>query len=81
MLLLLLPELVSGARWKKPAWSEILLAIASLLPERETFLQSAKGLKGRDTSVTVLPRSMSGEGAARCPGEEKDSLALLSGNG
>ena len=31
------PELVSAARWKIPAWSEILLAVASPLPEREPW--------------------------------------------
>ena len=30
-------ELVSAARWKIPAWSEILFALASLLPEREAW--------------------------------------------
>ena len=32
-----------------------------------------KSHKERDTSVTALPRSMSAEGAARSPGEEKES--------
>ena len=32
-------------------------------------------------SVTGLPRSLSGESAANCPGEEKEPLALWSGNG
>ena len=49
-------ELVSAARWKIPAWSEILFALASLLPEREAW---------SPTSVTALPRSKCGEGAAR----------------
>ena len=34
-MLLLLPELVSAARWKIPAWSEMPFALASPLPERE----------------------------------------------
>ena len=51
-----LPELVSAARWKIPAWSEILFALASPLPEREAWLH---------TSVTALPRSKCGEDATR----------------
>ena len=32
-----LPDLVSRARYNKPAWSEILFALASRLPEREAW--------------------------------------------
>ena len=43
-----MPELFPAARWKTPACSEILFALASLLPERESWSH---------TSVTALPRS------------------------
>ena len=76
--MLQLTELASTARCNKLAWSEILFAGAS--PLREMLAcTSGKSLKVRDTSVTGLPRSMSGEGAAHCPGEEKEPLALFSG--
>ena len=62
-----LPELVSAARWKISAWSEILLALASPLPERETWSH---------TSVTALPRSKCGEGAARRPRGREGTVGL-----
>ena len=51
-----MPKRVSAACWKIPAWSEILFALASFLPEREAWLL---------TSVTTLPRSKCVEGTAR----------------
>ena len=65
-----LPELLSASRWKMPAWNEILFAVASLLPEREAWSQ---------TSVTALPRSKCGEGAARRPRGREGTVGLVSG--
>ena len=62
-----LPELVSAARWKIPAWREILSALASPLPEREACLH---------TSVTALPRSKCGECAARRPQRREGAVGL-----
>ena len=53
-----MPELVSAARWKIIAWSEIPFALASPLPEREAWSHK---------SVTALPRRKCGEGPARRP--------------
>ena len=66
-MMLLLAELVSAARWKVPAWSEILFALASPLPEREAWLH---------TSVTALPRSKCGEGTARRPQRREGAVGL-----
>ena len=63
-------ELVSAARWKIPAWSEILFALASLLPEREAWSH---------TSVTALPGASVGKAPHTDSGEEKELLALGSG--
>ena len=60
-------ELVSAARWKIPAWSEILFALAALLPEREAWLH---------TCVTALPRSKCGEGTARRPRRREGAVGL-----
>ena len=62
-----LPELVSAARWKILPWSEILFALASPLPER---------LAWSHTSVTALPRSKCGEGAARRPRGREGAIGL-----
>ena len=66
-----LPELVSAAGWKIPAWSEILFALASLLPEREAWSHM---------SVTALPTCKCGRPHHAAPGEEKEPLALGLGN-
>ena len=42
-----LPELVSKARCNKPAWSEILFAWASPLPEREAWWRLWKESLGK----------------------------------
>ena len=62
-----MPKRVSAACWKIPAWSEILFALASFLPEREAWL---------DTSVNALPRSNFVEGTARSPRGREGSLGL-----
>ena len=62
-----LPERVSAARWMIPAWSEILFALASPLPEREAWLH---------TSVNAFPRSKCGEGTARLPRGREGALGL-----
>ena len=60
-----------------PAWSEILLSLASpLCLSEKSGCTSAKGLKERDTSVTELPRNKSGEGAACRPGRREDAVGL-----
>ena len=55
-----LPELVSTARCNKPAWSEILFALAPLCLREKRGCARGKSLKERDTSFTGLPRSICG---------------------
>ena len=66
-----MPELASAARWKIPAWSEILFALAFPLPETEAVLHA---------SVTALPRSKCGEDAARCPRGREGAVGFGVGN-
>lgn len=62
-----MPEQVSAAQWKIPAWSEILFALESPVAETEAWLH---------TPVTALPRSKCGEGAARRPRGREGALGL-----
>lgn len=69
------PELVCAARWKIPVWSD----------GRPLCLREKRGcacgnsLKERDMSVTALPRSRSGESAARCPRRRERAVGLVAG--
>ena len=72
-----LPELVSTVRCNNASWSEILFAWASPLPESEARLCLGKSLKERDTSFAALPRIMSVEGAASCPGRRAGAVCHL----
>ena len=66
-----MPELVLAARWKVAAWSEILFALASPLPEREAWSHS---LSPRSPGASV------GKAQHAAPGEEKEPLAMGWGN-
>ncbi|KAF2370866.1 hypothetical protein BSL67_16675, partial [Acinetobacter baylyi] len=75
-----MPELVSAAQWKKPAWSEILLALEYPLPEREAWMHIWKGLRVGTRLSPCCPGASLGKEQNASPGEEKEPLALLSGN-
>lgn len=67
-MLLLLPELVSAARWKVPAWSEMPFALASPLPEREAKCGEGAGRRPRrrEGALGLGVRKRTGSNIACC---------------
>ena len=71
-----MPELVSGARWKILAWSEIPFALAYPLPEREAKSGegSARRPRRREGAVVLGVRKRSGSRIA-CSGTNSRPVA------